>query len=284
MANQVSGIDTSWAGDEAERLAGEYLFTVWPHRDPGPKAPAWKREIGERRILIEPGRETFMEAGVAKPAVCPHGPLPRLLLAWMAREVLRAGAGGDCRLELKGLGSFLAGIGVDPRSGRSGALRRQIEGLFAAILYVSGRGLIPLRMVVVSRYDYLSHRDDPERELLWGSTITLSDEFHDILASEAAPQKARVLKAIKNDTLALDLYAILNREAFRARKEGGEPGFVSFERLHRLIGDEFGGPAVFRRKVRPRLDAIQAADAGLAVRPRRGQPGRPSGLLVSPEP
>ena len=62
----------------------------------------------------------------------------------------------------------------------------------------------------------------------------------------------RALKALKRSPLALDLYAWLTYEAFRAHKSG-KPRFETWEQLHAHIGGEYGRLDNFRAKTKAAL-------------------------------
>jgi len=121
---------------------------------------------------------------------------------------------------------------------------------------------------------------EPEQAAFWGSWIELGDKFYQAITSEPLPLDVRVLKHIKQSPLAIDLYTILNREAYRAHKDG-ESRFLAWEWLRAQIGNEYGELHDFRRYALPQIEAILDVAPNLFVRQERGRKGQKSGLVIS---
>jgi len=88
------------------------------------------------------------------------------------------------------------------------------------------------------------------------------------------------VRHIKQSPLALDLYAILNREAFRANRDG-KPRFLAWEWLHTQIGNEYGLLRKFREKALPQIQAILDVHPGLILTQQKGRKGTKSGIWIS---
>jgi hypothetical protein len=80
--------------------------------------------------------------------------------------------------------------------------------------------------------------------------------------------------------LGIDLYTILNREAFRAMKEG-KPRFLAWEWLHEQTGNEYGRLDHFRRDALTQIKAVLAVHPGLIITIQKGRKGQQSGLVIS---
>ena len=90
-----------------------------PHRQPPGKPEAWQRRNGNFTLTIRPGlvqtKKGFERLGY------PSGSIPRLLLLWMTREVLRK---QSRRIQLgNSLPSFMEAIGLNPRNGSLKSIR-----------------------------------------------------------------------------------------------------------------------------------------------------------------
>jgi hypothetical protein len=121
---------------------------------------------------------------------------------------------------------------------------------------------------------------DPENTALFGSWIEVSDGFFNAVMKAPSPLDIRVLRHIKDSSLGIDLYTILNREAFRAMK-GDKPRFLAWEWLHEQTGNECERLDNFRRNALVQVEALLAVHSGLIVQPQRGHKGQKSGLVVS---
>ena len=86
----------------------------------------------------------------------------------------------------------------------------------------------------------------------------------------------RALKALKRSPLALDLYAWLTYEAFRANKSG-KGRFVAWRLLAEQMGGDYANTDEFARKARVALRKIQALYPALKLGPMRG------GVRVEPD-
>jgi hypothetical protein len=278
------------SADEMAFLAREFVLCTLPHRNPG-DVPAWSRKNGNLTLTIRPGWNEKTQEVFGYP----YGSIPRLLLAWITTEAIRT---KSRRLELgDSLGAFMMALGLNPYTGRgprgdATRLRDQMERLFGALISFDYRtpasnetgkrrgGHAWLRMQVAPRGRFWWNEEDRDEVLLWGSWIELGEAFFEATTSEPVPLDVRILRHIKQSPMAIDLYAVLNREAFRAHK-GGEPRFLAWEWLHVQIGNEYGDLRNFRRKALEQLEAILAVYPGLIVQLQKAHRGQPSGLWVS---
>lgn len=152
------------------------------------------------------------------------------------------------RLELgNSLNGFLTQLGLSGYTGRgkrgdAKRLREQMERLF--------RSRFSLERVAAddeqTRKRWLDMQVAPQGELwwsvrapdqgaLWGSWIELGELFYAALASAPVPVDMRALRALKRSPLALDLYAWLTFQAFRAH-QSQQPRFESWAQMHSRMG------------------------------------------------
>ena len=83
-------------------------------------------------------------------------------------------------------------------------------------------------------------KKDPEKAKLFGSWIEVNEGFFNAVMKAPSPLDIRVLRHIKDSSLGIDLYTILNREAFLAMKND-KPRFLAWEWLHEQTGNEYFG-------------------------------------------
>ena len=271
--------------DDAVYLAREFIACTLPHSDPH-DVLSWSRKNGDLTLSIKAGvnEETGKSYGL------PYGIIPRLLLVWIVTEIIRT---KSRRLELGNhLADFLAAIGLNAANGtgkRSDArrAREQMEKLFHSIISFNyslkgeGRsGKAWINMQVAPKGVLWWSDKDPEQSALWGSWIEVSEDFFKAVMKAPNPLDIRVLRHIKDSSLGIDLYTILNREAFRAMKDD-KPRFLAWEWLHEQTGNEYGRPDNFRRDALIQIREILAVHSGLIITQQRACKGRKSGLVIS---
>jgi hypothetical protein len=210
---------------DAAFITRQLVQATLPHKNPG-NVPLWRRTNGNSTVGIQPGYN--LKTG--KSYGFPYGSVPRLLIYWMTTEALRS---KSPRLELgNSLGNFMAELGLNPDNGSAGAkrsdarrLKEQMARLFNAVISFQadiekdGREGEGRRNMTVARNTVLWWNPrQPEQGALWGSYVELSQEFYEALCVAPVPVDMRALRALKRSPLALDLYAWLTYEAFRAHK------------------------------------------------------------------
>lgn len=267
-------------------MAREFILCTLPHSDPGPVL-SWSRSNGNLTLGIVSG----VNVKTGKPYGIPYGIIPRLLLVWIVTEITRT---KSRRLELGNtLADFLARLGLNPSNGtgkRSDArrLREQMERLFRASIhfleFMDGGGRSGLAwddgMKIAPKGVLWWSEKDPGQGVFWGSWIEVSEAFYKATVKSPNPLDVRVLHHIKDSSLGIDLYTILNREAFLAMQDG-KPRFLAWEWLHEQTGNEYKRLCDFRRDALVQVKAVLAAHPGLIMTQQRGQTGQKSGLVIS---
>jgi len=268
------------SAQDAAFITRELVLASLPHSNPGNR-PVWMRRNGDVTLAIQPGinLETGQTYGY------PYGIIPRLLLFWMTTEAIRR---KSRRLELgSSLNGFLAELGLSGYTGRgkrgdAKRLREQMERLFRSRFSLErlktdeeqGRKRW-LDMQVAPQGELWWSVRVPDQGALWGSWIELGELFYIALTSAPVPVDMRALRALKRSPLALDLYAWLTFQAFRAN-QNRLPRFETWAQLHGHMGGEYADVGDFRRKVKAALLKIRAVYPGLRLGRRLG------GIEVSP--
>ena len=259
---------------DAAYIAREIVQASLPHSDPGP-VPAWVRKNGNVTLSIQPGfnNETGKSFGY------PFGTIPRLLVFWVTTEAVRY---GHKRLQMgSSMNDFVRKIGMDPSTGggsRGDAARAtdQMQRLFAAQFRLqrsdevgdaSGQGFH--QMQIARRGYFWWSTTAPEQGALFDSWIDLSDEFFDAVTSSPVPVDMRALCALKRSPLALDLYAWLTYEAFRAHASG-RPRYESWTQLHAHLGGNYTRMNNFSLRVKAAVKKIQCVYPGLVLGLKQG--------------
>jgi hypothetical protein len=259
---------------EAAFIARQLIQATLPHKNPG-DVPLWKRTNGNLTLGIQPG--VNVETG--KSYGYPYGTIPRLLLFWLTTEALRT---KNRRLDLgHSLASFMRQLGLDPATGggkRGDAkrLRDQMERLFKAkISFQQNReekgrkGKAWLDMAVASEGVTWWDEKQPDQGTLWDSWIKLGEDFFNAITAAPVPVDMRVLKALKNSPLALDLYSWATYTAFRTQ-ESGQSRFIAWKLLHEQLGGEYSSIKDFGYKARKALHKVQTVYPELGIEFEKG--------------
>ncbi len=274
--------DRATASDAAY-VARQLIQATLPHKNPG-SLPLWTRTNGNTTLGIQPG----FNLKTGKSYGYPYGTVPRLLIYWMTTEALRT---KSPRLELgHSLAEFMAELGLNPDNGSAGAkrsdakrLRDQMTRLFNAIMSFQGdlehegeEGVARMNMTVARKTVLWWNSRQPEQGALWGSYVELGQDFYDAITAAPVPVDMRALKALKRSPLALDLYAWLTYEAYRAHKSR-KSRFENWTQLHAHLGAEYARSSDFRRYAKIALRKIATVYPGLKLGKKRG------GIEVMPD-
>jgi Plasmid encoded RepA protein len=268
---------------DAAYLPRELIQVTLPHKNPG-NIPVWTRSNGNLTVGIEPGINLKTRTSYGYP----YGTIPRLLLFWITTEALRT---KSRRLQLgHSLRSFMADLGLNSANGGTGAkrsdarrLREQMQRLFQARLSFQNTSEhngeeceSRLNMQVADQTEFWWSHKQPGQGALWGSWIELGEKFFAAITAYPVPADMRALKALKQSPLALDLYAWLTYEAFRAHRSR-KPRFETWAQLHDHLGAEYARSNDFRRYAKVALRKITTVYPGLKLGDRQG------GIQVLPE-
>ena len=264
-----------WASDDDRAyLARPLVQATLPHRDPG-DVPEWSRRNGRLTLAIQPGYATHPKTGDRYCVGYPYGSLPRLLLFWINTEAVTT---KSRRLELGDtLAKFLRELGLDDtRGGRCSDARRlqnQMRRLFKSRISFDYTGQQDgregegwLQMPVTSRGHLWWDETQPNQAHLWGSWIELGEDFYRAItaAGSAVPLDFRVLRALKQSPMALDLYAWLLHRTFSIESKGknAEPQFVPWRALQQQVGSDYDRLDHFVTKAKKALQEVEIAMMG----------------------
>jgi hypothetical protein len=274
VESSVLILGTAADAKDAAYVARELVQASLPHSNPG-DIPLWTRKNGDVTLAIQPG----MNIRTGKSYGFPYGTIPRLLLFWITTEAVRV---RDRRLELgHSLNGFMADLGLNPdtgggKRGDAKRLRDQMERLFRSRFslerYVAQEGQASngwIDMQVAPKGQLWWSEKQPDQGALWGSWIELGEDFYRAITAAPVPVDMRALRALKRSPLALDLYAWLTYEAFRAQN-GRRSRFETWVQLHGHMGGEYANPGDFRRKAKAALTKILAVYPGLKLGKRQG--------------
>jgi len=227
--------------DDAIGFSHVYVQTMIPHNDTE-NGESWFRTNGRFDLIIQSGEA--MRDGKPRKIGVPYGNIPKLLLIWIATEVVKSRHHelymGDS------LRQFMDKIGMGTATGgRWGSITRlkdQMRRLFNAQIRYEWRegddqqGAEEVQFMKVARkYKMMWDTKSPYQTGLFESLIILDRDFFEEVLEHAVPFDLRVVSAIKQSPLALDLYTWLTYRMSRLRKTT----YISWESLSKEFGADY---------------------------------------------
>ena len=232
-------------------MARQLVQCTLPHSNPG-DVPVWSRKNGYVNLTLQPGFDENDHC-----IGFPFGTLPRLLLFWMIREILRT---NSRRLSLSGrdengkenstLSGFMRELGLIPASAGGHAARRlkdQMRRLFNCrisfrVTEETGErhGERWLHMEVAPEGELWWDVKRPDQGSLWNSWIEVGEKFYQAVIQSPVPVDMRALKLLKNSALCLDLYSWCVWKAFEARRTGRKQS-IAWKTIMQQLGCEYTG-------------------------------------------
>lgn len=248
-----------------------------PYREPSKEKPAWRRKAGNLSLVIVPGYDED-EQGELVSIGYPYGTVPRLLLAWIAREAVvtknRQLVLGDS------LTQFMDALGLTSATGgKNGSItrvREQMKRLFAATMAITRpsdneNSERRRNFSVAEEMEFWWDVKKPSQAGLWQSTVTLSQRFYDEIVATPVPIDLRALRALRQSPMAIDVYCWLTYRNFSLTKKTTVP----WEALRDQFGSEVESDKKFKDQLKKALHQV------LTVYPANVTPER-AGLVLEP--
>jgi hypothetical protein len=232
-----------------------FLYSGWcqtalPHRRL-PDAEGWQIQSEHTTLIVEPGMRPGA-AGKPIPVGVPYGSRARLILIYLQSEAIKTRSRD---VELGGsLRAWLVRLGI-PQGGSSIAMvREQAERLSLCRLTFRVRSAGATGLLNQSIVDTALFLDEPDGKLGKGKPqfmerVTLSQGFFDQLQKHPVPLEESAIKAVSNNSQALDAYAWL---AYRLHSLPS-PRLVPWRALMSQFGAGFSRLDNFRMRFLPNL-------------------------------
>ncbi len=236
--------------------------------------------------LWKPSTQTWEEQPL------PNGSVPRYILVWMntfaIRNKTREVPLGDSARD------FMQHIGYKHVSGgKKGShtsFTKQARALAACSLQLGmPAGTFDGKVVSNSQ---MWMEEDTRQRALWPACLVLTHDYYDSLQDRAVPLNHMALVALRQSSLALDIYAWLAYRLHRVNERTGT--FISWASLRQQFGDEYpddnDGRANFRKEFLRRIQIVKqlypAARVEECFEARKRKGGTSCGLtlLSSPPP
>ncbi|EMM4514129.1 hypothetical protein WAQ86_004759 [Salmonella enterica] len=210
-------------------MARSLVQATMPHTDP--KTSYFERTNGLVTLSI-----------VSRPQIgLPYGSVPRTLLAWICTEAVRT---QEPVLNLgRSQAEFLEKLGMHKDGRYVASLRKQATRLFSSMISLTGTDdtQIGIENVVIARRAFLFWNPrKPDERSLWESSLTLNGDFFEDVIRSPVPIDLRVLQALKQSPLAMDIYTWLVYRIFLLRAKGRPFVSIPWQALMAQFGSGYG--------------------------------------------
>lgn len=267
---------TQYMGEEDAGIG--FVFSGWaqaalPHRRIADDA-VWRVDTERVTLLVEPGRRA-RPGSVVEWIGVPYGSRARLIMLYLQSEALRT---NSRQIELgRSLNAWLIRLGI-PIGGKSFKdVRQQAERISRCRLTFhisqSGKtGLVNQNILDTAMFV----EDDAVQSSLFVETARLSETFFEQLKRHPIPLEEAAIKAINNNSMALDLYCWLAYRLHVLQR----PTAITWKALHQQFGTGFRRLDHFRAKFLENLNLATAVypEARVQIDPRGVtlEPSRPA--------
>jgi hypothetical protein len=265
-----------------------FLYSGWcqaalPHRKLANEA-GWQIQSERMALVVEPGMRPTA-SGKPEPVGVPYGSRARLIMIYLQSEAIRT----QSREIVLGrsLREWLTKMGI-PVGGKSlKDVRDQCERISRCRLSLSVRHGSRIGMTNQNLVDtaMFVDNDEPGQGSLFVETARLSEGFYQQLQRHPVPLQDAAIRAIANNSMALDVYAWL---AYRLHSLD-KPRPISWKAIKAQFGAGYARMDHFKMNFRPTLALALAVypdarvdeednGAGLVLHPSR--PPVPSRLVA----
>lgn len=217
--------------EEAVRYAGRcFIQANFPHsiRTIDQYAP-FVRANGDMRLEIKPSSKYGI----------PYGPIPRLVLIYIADQVRRH---GNPVVDLgDNLSTFMQQLDLVPTGGRWGTITRLRDQLLrlvnSDIRFTAGnkQGQQGMLFAVQRHQLWWDRQEDPKQSDLWRSHIHLTEPLFEELLVHSVPVDMRAIKSMRRSPMELDIYCWLTYRMFSLSR----PLFLPYDVLRIQFGANY---------------------------------------------
>ena len=241
---------SQYLGDEENGIG--FLYSGWcqaalPHRKL-PNEAGWQIESERMALVVEPGMRPTA-SGKPEPVGVPYGSRARLIMIYLQSEAVRT----QSREIVLGrsLRDWLSKMGIPVGGKTLKDVREQCERISRCRLSLTIRhgsrvGLTNQNVVDTALF---IDGDQPGQGSLFTETARLSEGFYDQLRRHPVPLQDAAIRAIANNSMALDVYAWL---AYRLHSlDAARP--ISWKAVKTQFGAGYGRMDHFKNNFRPIL-------------------------------
>jgi hypothetical protein len=229
--------------------------TFLPYRNPGDDVLYWHHQQGNASLAVQATR-AFDPITKEMPFIgLPYGTKARLILAHINSQAIKIGA-KTLNIE-ESLSGFIKSMGLNVDGRTIGEVKEQLRRLTTSLIslgYTDGERSMQVNFQIVKAFD-MNFQKNGNNRIIWNSTIQLTDDYFNSLASHAIPLDERALAALSNNAMALDIYAWLAQRLHRIPQ--GTPQFVSWQNLREQFGKGYNDMKSFKQVFRRTLQSVR---------------------------
>jgi hypothetical protein len=245
-----------------------FLYSGWcqaalPHRRL-PDDEEWQIRSDYISLIVQPGLRSS-SVGRAEKIGVPYGSRARLLMFYIQSEAIRTGS-KEVHLG-RSLNAWMLKMGISIGGKSMNSIRDQADRIARCSFTFDGKGLKLGRVDRMTIFDTaVFHDDDSIQASLFPQIASLSDRFFAQLTEHPVPLDEAAVRAISNNSMALDVYAWLSFRLHVLRA----PTPVSWTLLMQQFGGGFSQRHHFRRTFTENLELALAVyrDANVDVTER----------------
>ena len=257
----------------ADEEAGTgFLYSGWcqaalPHKRL-PDDASWTLEGDRLTLIVQPGLKPT-DQGTEAVGV-PYGSRARLIMLYLQSEALRT---GSREIELgNSLRAWLTRMGISSGGKSNDLVRDQAERISRCRITFhikQGSRVGLLQQNIVDQAIFVSNSGEPS---LFVETARLSEVFFEQLNRHPVPLEEAAIRAINNNSRALDVYAWLAYRLHALQR----PTAITWPAVKAQFGASIGRPNTFRECF------IESLDLALAVYPQARVDHDLRGLVLHP--
>lgn len=187
-----------------------FIAATLPHGRPD--GLEFSRQAGRAKVALHIPQSLSDDLNVG----LPYGPLPRLILMWLAREVRRT---GSPTIELgTSKSAFLKDLGITPSTGKRGSLKNleyQLTALVSTYYTAWWRtgdeqtGSVQIQNATLSDHKRLWWDGAAAGTRRFGAVLELTPAFYNEMVDRSFPVDMSAVRELSGSSLAIDIYAWL---------------------------------------------------------------------------
>lgn len=251
----VSILEKSGEIEDAAFLHSVLCQTFLPYKDPGDDVREYTKTQGNAVLLLKAGELFNPRTKTFDRVALPYGTKARLVLAYINTIAIRTQS-PVIPVE-DSLTAFVKKLGLDSGGKTIISVKEQINRLAGSTIRIGyatnqDTGLTGKLDIIESMELWLAKND--KQRVMWPGTIKLSENFHNSLMEHAIPLDERVLAALANNAMALDIYVWLAQRLHRVSVT--KPQVITWKALEEQFGGVYSSPRKFRQNFRERLQLV----------------------------
>jgi hypothetical protein len=229
--------------------------TFLPYRNPGDGVRVWQQHQGNVSLAVQANDALNPETNRFEFVGLPYGTKSRLILAHINSQAIKT---GDKTLHIEDtMSAFIKSLGLNTDGRTIAEVKEQLRRLTTSLIslgYSDGERSVQVNFQIVKTFDAYFPKDENKR-VLWNSTIQLTDDYFNSLATHAIPLDERALAALSHNAMALDIYAWLAQRLHRITPNS--PQFISWQNLKDQFGSGYGEMKKFKQVFRKTLQIVR---------------------------